>query len=1156
MGGKSKTQQQSQTSSTAPPDWVTDAYKSLFSSAQDAAGKGYQAYTGNRVAGLSPEQEAGIQATTAAVGKADPYYGKAAGYLDQSAQTISPMAYSGEALQQFMNPYQKDVIDATLAQTAENDRRQQQDLTGKAIMSGAWGGDRAGVAKAELGRQQKMAADSTLAGLNSQNFSQALQAFQQQQGVDLGARQSDASRQASAGSQFMNLGQSAQDSALKDAYAQIQAGGVRQQNEQAKADAAYEEWLNEQAYPYQSQGWLANILGGIGSGAGSTSTGTTTSKEKGGGGGAAGAVTAGIGLATKLFGLSDERLKEDIEQVGETFDGQPIYRYRFKGSPKTEIGLMAQEVEDVHPEAVGNFGGIKMVDYRGATDDAAREGFADGGVPYSGRVKSRIPDTSPMKFRAGLMGSHMAAPSTGSRDKGDSASDYGKLGGALGDFLKGFGSKSPLDISSVGFTPSSVGSVTDAFSGDMGGFGQVYARGGAVPDMEEGPDGVFRVPRASGGGLAAFFDPEPIGGPIPYAPESEPVTYSEQDVTEPAWRSARPGGNVVHTAENDMDTLRLERALGMVQNPQDIEAIIRTVHGEAAGESPEGKRAVAAVIKNRAAESGMTPADVVLAPNQFEPWMTEAGRSRMQNMGPGKFQQTAKELDTVFRNLDDPTGGATHFYAPQAQASLGRQAPKWDDGTGADIGNHRFFAHGYGGGPSGGGMVARSGAGLAPQATAFAPGEESQGSRTTAFDAVKPTGLAPLGRGGDDTGREPTVAKSPDGQKMLISPELSDALIAAGLAMMASRNSNVLGAIGEGGLAGLKFYGERQQARTKLAADERDRARKTVLEDRDYGLRSRSADVADKSLLQRAQEARERLGYEKERLGLSRRQVEEAERKNKVAEEAGSYQFIPGQGADAEGNTVAGTYKVDKKTGAMEFQPGIVTGAKPRDPEADMTRKAEFDRLKGLDEAAEGARGIRQSVANLRELRKGVSYEGMPLAGPASKVAGMVGYGGGQALESAATNFKLDLSSKLKGAISDKEQAMLNSATPGLGMSDDAANQTLATYEGVAERAIERQRFYQTWRARNKSLGGADEAWDRYVNENPVVQADKDGKLALNRQNLGNWQKYVAAPVKAITSKAEYDKLKPGDKYRDPNGDERVKGGDPGRARGGGATDG
>jgi hypothetical protein len=60
---------------------------------------------------------------------------------------------------------------------------------------------------------------------------------------------------------------------------------------------------------------------------------------------------AGLGLqAASLF--SDERLKDDITPVGKLADGQNVYSYRYKGSPTTQIGLLAQEVEQLHPEAV------------------------------------------------------------------------------------------------------------------------------------------------------------------------------------------------------------------------------------------------------------------------------------------------------------------------------------------------------------------------------------------------------------------------------------------------------------------------------------------------------------------------------------------------------------------------------------------------------------------------------------------------------------------------------------------------------------------------------------------------------------------------------------------------------------------------------------
>lgn len=50
-------------------------------------------------------------------------------------------------------------------------------------------------------------------------------------------------------------------------------------------------------------------------------------------------------------------------KIAETADGLGIYKYRFRGSPLVEIGLMAQEVEKVKPDAVVEIDGVKHVHY-------------------------------------------------------------------------------------------------------------------------------------------------------------------------------------------------------------------------------------------------------------------------------------------------------------------------------------------------------------------------------------------------------------------------------------------------------------------------------------------------------------------------------------------------------------------------------------------------------------------------------------------------------------------------------------------------------------------------------------------------------------------------------------------------------------------------
>ncbi len=103
-------------------------------------------------------------------------------FLQQAAAYSGPQAY-----QQFMSPYQQQVIDTTLT---EFDRKRQQMLNqqqAQAVAGGGFGGAREGVQRAEFGAQSLQDRAALQAQLLQQGFGQAQQAaqtaFQQQQGL-------------------------------------------------------------------------------------------------------------------------------------------------------------------------------------------------------------------------------------------------------------------------------------------------------------------------------------------------------------------------------------------------------------------------------------------------------------------------------------------------------------------------------------------------------------------------------------------------------------------------------------------------------------------------------------------------------------------------------------------------------------------------------------------------------------------------------------------------------------------------------------------------------------------------------------------------------------------------------------------------------------
>lgn len=105
------------------------------------------------------------------LGQGGGWMGDAAGGLSGFADGSNSVANTN--LSPYMNPFQQQVTDATMGELNRQELMQGNAMKDEAQRAGAFGGDRMAIQQAENNRNFDMTRASTLANLNSQNFTNA-----------------------------------------------------------------------------------------------------------------------------------------------------------------------------------------------------------------------------------------------------------------------------------------------------------------------------------------------------------------------------------------------------------------------------------------------------------------------------------------------------------------------------------------------------------------------------------------------------------------------------------------------------------------------------------------------------------------------------------------------------------------------------------------------------------------------------------------------------------------------------------------------------------------------------------------------------------------------------------------------------------------------
>lgn len=229
----------------------------------------------------------------------------------------------------------------------------------------AFGGDRQALADANIGAQTAIGTNQQIAGLLGQ-------AGQGAQNAAVNIAQGN--QNAAATGEGLNLNAAGGLNSLAgnlQGLTNSQIGNLASTGQTAQNTQSGQNQFNWQQYlegyqiPDTQATTFASILGALPHD--TTGTSTTQSQMY------TNPLMQAAGLGLGLFAKSDRRIKKDIQEVGCLFDGTPVYRFRYVNSDTDtwHIGLMAQDVEEEMPAAVREFGGIKHVDYKLATDHSA-----------------------------------------------------------------------------------------------------------------------------------------------------------------------------------------------------------------------------------------------------------------------------------------------------------------------------------------------------------------------------------------------------------------------------------------------------------------------------------------------------------------------------------------------------------------------------------------------------------------------------------------------------------------------------------------------------------------------------------------------------------------------------------------------------------------
>ena len=224
----------------------------------------YQVYQGQRQAGFDPMQQQAFsniqnQQTSQQLDAGSNLAGVSGLQSLGAGQNYQQQATDPNAMAQYMNPYMQNVVDVQKNQANRDYQQQLQSQQAQAVGQGAFGGNRQAIAQAEGERNL----NTNLQSIQANGLNDAWKNAQQSLQFGTNANLQGANQANSAANTMGQLGQT-QFQQQQDITKGLQSAGAQQQAlAQEGLNQQYQQFQDQQNYPYKQLAFQSDIIHGL-----------------------------------------------------------------------------------------------------------------------------------------------------------------------------------------------------------------------------------------------------------------------------------------------------------------------------------------------------------------------------------------------------------------------------------------------------------------------------------------------------------------------------------------------------------------------------------------------------------------------------------------------------------------------------------------------------------------------------------------------------------------------------------------------------------------------------------------------------------------------------------------------------------------------------